>query len=224
MLSLKLKMPAARLKMMAGAASIRTGVHRLRRLQSHVHSPAATTEQRCCSANGSGPAAGGATVTAAAAAASSSSSVPAAAAAAVVASAVAADPRRQAASLTVREARPDEYDRVVAIVNAAFSHWASHRLDAQDGRWQRLTLEELREELAQGEKLGLDSELLVCVDAEGAICGTVLTNQWYAAEDFASAGRADTESFGQLAVAPEAQVRRMPPGILNEGAIQSRLR
>lgn len=133
-------------------------------------------------------------------------------------------PRRQAASaataggreqlekrFTVREADPSEYDRVVAIVNSAFSHWASHYVDAQDGHWQRLSVEKLREELVQGRELGLDSELLVCVDVLGEVHGTVLTNQWYAAEDFASAGRPDTASFGQLAVVPEAQGHGIGP-------------
>lgn len=106
---------------------------------------------------------------------------------------------------TVREADPTEYDHIVVVVNSAFSHWASHR-DAQDGEWQRVSVEKLHDELVRGQKLGLDSELLVCVDVEsGTIYGTVLANQWYAAEDFASAGRPDTESFGQLAVVPEAQ-------------------
>lgn len=107
--------------------------------------------------------------------------------------------------MIVREAEPSEYDRVVVIVNSAFGHWASHYTDAQDGHWHRLSVDKLREELVQGRELGLDSELLVCVDAQGNVYGTVLTNQWYAAEDFASAGRPDTASFGQLAVVPQAQ-------------------
>ena len=104
--------------------------------------------------------------------------------------------------MIVREAEPSEYDRVVVVVNSAFGHWASHYTDAH---WQRLSVDKLREELVQGRELGLASELLVCVDAQGNVYGTVLTNQWYAAEDFASAGRPDTASFGQLAVVPQAQ-------------------
>lgn len=112
---------------------------------------------------------------------------------------------RFSSQFTVREAGQSEYDRVVVIVNMAFRHWAKHYVDAQDGHWQRLTVESLRKEIVQGRELGLESELLVCVDEQGEVHGTVLTNQWYAAEDFISAGRPDTESFGQLAVVPEAQ-------------------
>ena len=45
-------------------------------------------------------------------------------------------------------------------------------------------------------------------------------NQWYAAEDFPSAGRADTDTFGQLGVAKEA--RRLGVGRLLVAAAEER--
>lgn len=106
-----------------------------------------------------------------------------------------------AGELTVRVAEPGEYVQIAEVVNEAFGHWAAHYID-----WSgRVTVDELLEEVTRGRELGYDSELLVCVDSSGGLCGTVLLNQWYAAEDFPSAGRPDTDSFGQLAVSASAR-------------------
>jgi GNAT superfamily N-acetyltransferase len=126
------------------------------------------------------------------------------AAAVVVATAsitAAAEPSQQQRQFKVREAREDEYVRIAQVVNQAFSgekyrNGNTGPRTSPDGR--------LREALLKG---GSESRLLVAVDqSDGVtICGTLLLNQWYAAEDFPSAAQADTGVFGQLAVSSHAR-------------------
>ena len=119
--------------------------------------------------------------------------------------------------LAVRAAREDEYVRTAQIVNEAFSGepYRNEGLGprtAPDGSG-------LREYLVKGKG---ESELLIAVDDEAAVIyGTLLLNQWYAAEDFPSAGRADTDTFGQLGVAKEA--RRLGVGRLLVAAAEERV-
>ena len=97
----------------------------------------------------------------------------------------------------------------------------------------RITLEKLQHSLQQSSAC----EVLVCVANDdggggggggggegggGEIVGTVTTNQWYAALDFASAGREDTDSFGSLAVMPHAQHNGV--GQLLVAAVEDRAR
>lgn len=117
----------------------------------------------------------------------------------------------------MRTAREDEYVIIARIVNEAFSGEPYRNKEglrprtAPDGSG-------LRESLVKGKG---ESELLVAVDDdEAVICGTLLLNQWYAAEDFPSAGRADTATFGQLGVAKEA--RRLGVGRLLVSAAEER--
>ena len=118
-------------------------------------------------------------------------------------------PERPRPGLAVRAAREDEYVRIAQIVNEAFSGEPYRNKEglgprtAPDGSG-------LRKSLVKGKG---ESELLVAADDdEAVIYGTLLLNQWYAAEDFPSVSRADTDTFGQLAVAKEA--RRLGVGRL----------
>ena len=137
-------------------------------------------------------------------------------ASAPVAAAEAQEEKQQ--RLTIRAAERSDYERIVEIVNDAFAHWSEHRLEPE---YARVSVPELIEELEQGGEL---SELLVCVDDEGTLLGSVLLNQWYAAEDFASAGRPDTESFGQLAVATAAQGRGVGAALVRAAEERARAR
>ena len=117
--------------------------------------------------------------------------------------------------ITVRAAREDEYERVAQVVNEAFSGEIYRNQNtgprtAPDGAG-------LRESLAKGNG---ESELLVAVDDFGIIYGTLLFNQWYAAEDFPSAAREDTGTFGQLGV--DRTARRLGVGRLLVASAETR--